>query len=183
MERPPAQGPPPTPIPPTQVARGPAAPVRPAARVVREPLTEEHLDGVRGWLAEIDRNLGIRSAIGLVLVALCIGAAAAAIYLAADEDEGNAASQRSVSVLREDVDDLEEQVVEAREQATEAQEAARAAQGEARSLRAQIAGLASRIAVLEAEPAPAARAGTGTAGGTGAGTAGGTGGGGVRAGD
>ena len=39
------------------------------------------LDGLRGWLAEIDRSLRRRSVIVLILTALAIGAGAAAIYI------------------------------------------------------------------------------------------------------
>src|SRR5687767_3345955 len=116
MERPPSGGPPPAPRPPgggpppasspppgtppaapdarTEVAPRPLG-GPPPGTVVREVVPgrpvapEDPLDGIRGWLAELDRSIRMRTGIGLVLVALCIGAAAAAIYLALDSEEDN----------------------------------------------------------------------------------------------
>ena len=57
----------------------------PPAPGARQDATQDvgrRLDGLRGWLDELDRALGRRSVIFLVLTALAIGAAGAAIYLA-----------------------------------------------------------------------------------------------------
>lgn len=42
------------------------------------------LDGLRAWIGEVERKLGVRSRVFLVLAAIAIGAAGAGIYLALD---------------------------------------------------------------------------------------------------
>jgi hypothetical protein len=61
------------------------------------------LDGLRGWLAEIDRSLRRRSIIALVLTALAIGAGAAAIYISLTK---NAESDR-IDALETRIESLE----------------------------------------------------------------------------
>jgi hypothetical protein len=46
------------------------------------------LDGLRAWIGEVERKLGMRTRVFLVLVAIAVGGAGAAIYLAAEADEG-----------------------------------------------------------------------------------------------
>lgn len=79
----PAQGPPGAPAGPAEVTR--------------------RLDGLRGWLAEIDRSLKRRSVVALVLTALAIGAGAAAIYISLTK---NAESDR-IDALETRVENLE----------------------------------------------------------------------------
>ena len=40
------------------------------------------LDGLRAWIGEVERKLGMRTRVFLVLVAIAIGGAGGAIYLA-----------------------------------------------------------------------------------------------------
>lgn len=61
------------------------------------------LDGLRGWLAEIDRSLRRRSVVVLVLTALAIGAGAAAIYISLTK---NADTDR-IDALQTRVENLE----------------------------------------------------------------------------
>jgi hypothetical protein len=61
------------------------------------------LDGLRGWLAEIDRSLRRRSVLALVLTALAIGAGAAAIYISLTK---NAESDR-IDALETRIENLE----------------------------------------------------------------------------
>jgi hypothetical protein len=61
------------------------------------------LDGLRGWLAEIDRSLRRRSILALVLTALAIGAGAAAIYISLTK---NAESDR-IDALETRIENLE----------------------------------------------------------------------------
>ena len=61
------------------------------------------LDGLRGWLAEIDRSLRRRSIVVLVLTALAIGAGAAAIYVSLSK---NAESDR-IDALETRIENLE----------------------------------------------------------------------------
>ncbi len=46
------------------------------------------LDGLRAWIGEVERKLGMRTRVFLVLAAIAVGGAGAAIYLAAEADEG-----------------------------------------------------------------------------------------------
>jgi uncharacterized protein HemX len=97
------------------------------------------LDGLRAWIGELERKLGARTRIGLVLVALAIGGAGAGIYLALD-----AASN---SVSNDDVQALQEQVGMG--------EAPASSLGEAQSLAAsnaaEIAKLKLQVKLLQAQ--------------------------------
>ena len=80
-----------------QGGRPPAAPQAGSQDVTRR------LDGLRGWLAEIDRSLRRRSVIALVLTALAIGAGAAAIYISLTK---NADTER-IDALETRIENLE----------------------------------------------------------------------------
>jgi hypothetical protein len=65
------------------------------------------LDGLRAWIGEVERKLGIRTRVFLVLLAIAIGASGAAIYLALEADDGGnggGASTEEVQSLREQVE-------------------------------------------------------------------------------
>jgi TolA-binding protein len=84
------------------------------------------LDGLRAWIGEVERKLGARTRVFLVLVAIAIGASGAGIYLALEADGGGntarGASTEEVQQLREQiqlqggsqVSTLEAQIVELR---------------------------------------------------------------------
>ncbi len=85
------------------------------------------LDGLRAWIGEVERKLGARTRVFLVLLAIAIGASGAAIYLALEADDGGGsggASVEEVQALREQVEleggqspqvtTLEAQIVELR---------------------------------------------------------------------
>ncbi len=97
------------------------------------------LDGLRGWLGELDRRLGVRTRVGLVLLAIAIGGAAAAAYLAIDTRQDSA----SEAQLRELQSRLERRLEAARSQAG-------AAAAEVARLRAQVAELGPPEAPLPA---------------------------------
>lgn len=58
------------------------------------------LDGLRAWIGEVERKLGMRTRVFLVLAVIAIGGAGAAIYLAIDTRE-NAVSESDVQALQE----------------------------------------------------------------------------------
>lgn len=66
------------------------------------------LDGLRAWIGEVERKLGARTRVFLVLLAIAIGASGAAIYLALEADDGGSgtggASVEEVQQLREQVE-------------------------------------------------------------------------------
>jgi hypothetical protein len=85
------------------------------------------LDGLRAWIGEVERKLGARTRVFLVLLAIAIGASGAAIYLALEADDGGngsgGASTQEVQELREqfeveggasEISSLEAQIVELR---------------------------------------------------------------------
>jgi uncharacterized protein HemX len=60
------------------------------------------LDGLRAWIGELERKLGMRTRIGLVLVALAVGAGGAGIYLAL-EAASNSVSKDDLRAAQEQV--------------------------------------------------------------------------------
>ena len=90
------------------------------------------LDGLRAWIGEVERKLGMRTKVMLVLAAIAIGAAGTAIYLVIDYrdkavseadverlqgelEEGGAGGTTEVTRLQAEVDALEAQVEELRQ--------------------------------------------------------------------
>jgi hypothetical protein len=60
------------------------------------------LDGLRAWIGEVERKLGKRTRVFLVLVAIAIGASGAGIYLALEADDGgNTAGGASTEEVRQ----------------------------------------------------------------------------------
>jgi TolA-binding protein len=91
------------------------------------------LDGLRAWIGEVERKLGMRTRVFLVLLAIAIGASGASIYLAI-EAENN-------SVSKDDLRAVEERVEAAGGGASAA------------SMQTQITQLQSEIAELRSETA------------------------------
>jgi hypothetical protein len=58
------------------------------------------LDGLRAWIGEVERKLGMRTRVFLVLAVIAIGGAGAAIYLAI-EAQNDAVSESDVQALQE----------------------------------------------------------------------------------
>jgi hypothetical protein len=82
------------------------------------------LDGLRAWIGEVERKLGMRTRVFLVLLAISIGASGAAIYLALEADGGGLSEDEVRTIVEEQagtggsaqVSSLESQVVELRTQ-------------------------------------------------------------------
>ena len=58
------------------------------------------LDGLRAWIGEVERKLGVRTRVFLVLVAIAIGGAGAGIYLAVKAAD-DSVSKSEVQAVRE----------------------------------------------------------------------------------
>jgi hypothetical protein len=58
------------------------------------------LEGLRAWIGEVERKLGMRTRVFLVLSVIAIGGAGAAIYLAVDARESSV-SESDVQALQE----------------------------------------------------------------------------------
>jgi hypothetical protein len=61
------------------------------------------LEGIRAWIGEVERKLGMRTRVFLVLAALAIGGAGAAMYLTLDTRDA-AVSENDVRTLQEDLE-------------------------------------------------------------------------------
>jgi len=80
------------------------------------------LDGLRAWIGEVERKLGMRTRVFLVLVAIAIGGAGAGIYLAVEA--------RNDQVSKSDLEAVEA-AAQTRTEALEARISALEAAGEA----------------------------------------------------
>jgi hypothetical protein len=79
------------------------------------------LDGLRAWIGEVERKLGMRTRVFLVLLAISIGASGAAIYLALEADGGGLSEDEVRAIVEEQAgtgstqaSSLESQIVELR---------------------------------------------------------------------
>jgi cell division protein FtsB len=61
------------------------------------------LDGLRAWIGEVERKLGKRTRVFLVLALIAIGGAGAAIYLAIDAQD-NSVSESDVQTLQRELE-------------------------------------------------------------------------------
>ena len=98
------------------------------------------LDGLRAWIGEVERKLGMRTRVFLVLVAIAIGGAGAGIYLAIEADNGGASS--------DEIQALEERVEAA------GGVSAASVQTQLTQLQSEIASLRSEAAAQEAAEEP-----------------------------
>jgi hypothetical protein len=96
------------------------------------------LDGLRAWIGEVERKLGMRTRVFLVLTAIAIAGAAAGIYLALE------AANESVS--KDEVQALQERVEAGAGEAGTGTEAATVA-----ALKAELETLRTQVSELESE--------------------------------
>jgi hypothetical protein len=61
------------------------------------------LDGLRAWIGEVERKLGVRTRVFLALTVIAIGIGGAAIYLAVDARD-NSVSEGDVQALQEQLE-------------------------------------------------------------------------------
>ena len=120
------------------------------------------LDGLRAWIGEVERKLGARTRVFLVLLAIAIGGSGAAIYLALEADDGGGGGVVSGGASAEEVQSLREQVE------------LEGSGAQVSSLEAQIVELRTQVEGLKAAQAAGGGGDTGKDGGT-SGTGGGAG--------
>jgi hypothetical protein len=80
------------------------------------------LDGLRAWIGEVERKLGKRTRVFLVLTVIAIGIGGAAIYLAIDARESSV-SESDVQALQEKLEARMDEVATAPEAPVEAESA------------------------------------------------------------
>ena len=115
-----------TPAPPTQPASKPGATPqddataqgRPAATPLGRPDPHERIDGLRAWLAQVDRKLGTRTYIGAALAVLALAAAGVGLYLAITLKQ-DAATKGDVSSLRDQITGVEQSASQAAQQSAQ----------------------------------------------------------------
>jgi hypothetical protein len=61
------------------------------------------LDGLRAWIGEVERKLGMRTRVFLALAAIAVGGAGAAIYIAANAGD-DAVSESDVQALQQQLE-------------------------------------------------------------------------------
>jgi hypothetical protein len=128
-----------------------ARPLAPsAAAKPSEQELSERLDGIRGWLGDLDRTVNVRSRIGLVLAAIAIGAAGAAIYLALDAKH-NSASNGDVSALRDQLNALKGKTQASAGDVTALRSSVNAARSQASTANATASKLQSQVSKLRSE--------------------------------
>src|SRR4051794_31842839 len=60
------------------------------------------LDGLRAWIGEVERKLGMRTRVFLALAAIAVGGAGAAVYLAVEAQE-DSVSKADVQAVRDEL--------------------------------------------------------------------------------
>jgi hypothetical protein len=114
------------------------------------------LDGLRAWIGEVERKLGKRTRVFLVLAAIAVGGAGAAIYLAVEAQE-DSVSKADVQAVR---DELAERI------------GAGGGEADLSQLESELGELRAEVAKLSAEGSASKGAGGNPGGTTGEGAAG-----------
>jgi uncharacterized protein HemX len=91
----------------------------------------QRIDGLRAWLAQVDRRLGIRTYLGAALAVLAVAAAGVALYLAISVKQ-DTATKDDLQSVRDQVSGVE-------------RSAAQAAQSRVRSINLRLTDLESRV--------------------------------------
>jgi TolA-binding protein len=86
--------------------------VEPAAAY--PPDLHERIDGLRAWLAELDRKLGLRTYLGAAIAVLALAAAAVALVLVLSLRQ-DAATEDDVQSLRDQISGVQESASQAAE--------------------------------------------------------------------
>jgi uncharacterized protein HemX len=100
-----------------QEETAPAADAKPpsgqqAAAPEREPTLPERVEGLRGWLAQLDRRIGVRTYAGAAALVLALAAAAVALVLVLQlQDES--ATDSDIASLRQEIAGVEDAASEA----------------------------------------------------------------------
>jgi uncharacterized protein HemX len=131
--------PPQPPKPPTPPSGRPPqpGPTPPPQQPPKPADPQQRIDGLRSWIAQLERKLGLRTYIGAALVVLALAAGGAGIFLAL-RVERDAATDADVENLREELTGVE-------------QAAAQAAQEDVQSLGQRITDLEDQISRLQSQ--------------------------------
>lgn len=93
----------------------PTPPGRPEAPTDPAPATvEQRLEGLRAWIAQLDRRLGVRTYIGAAVAVLALAAGIVGVVLALSAKD-ESATREDVSELRGEVEDVQRKASETAE--------------------------------------------------------------------
>jgi DNA repair exonuclease SbcCD ATPase subunit len=92
-------------------AQVPQAPEGPAAARPSTDL-QERMEGLRAWLAQLDRKLGLRTYVGAAIAVLTLAAAAVALVLVLSLRQ-DAATEEDVQALRDEISSVEQSASQA----------------------------------------------------------------------
>ena len=95
---------------------GPATPATPAERAG----PQERIDGLRAWVAQIDRKLGVRTYVGAAIAVLALAAAAVGLALTLSLKQ-DAATNDDVASLRDQISVVEQSASQAAAQGEDVQ--------------------------------------------------------------
>jgi uncharacterized protein HemX len=101
-----------TPVNPAPGPGTPPAAAQAASAPQASPDPAQPVDGLRAWLAQVDRKLGIRTYVGLALAVLALAAGGAAIYLTLSLKQ-DAATKDNVNALRNQVSGVQASATQA----------------------------------------------------------------------
>jgi DNA repair exonuclease SbcCD ATPase subunit len=110
---------------------------KPAPQPARPQTVEERLEAVRGWVARLERRLGVRTYAGMAGLILAIAAAAVALVLLLQ--------LREDAATEDDIRELSEQISGVEDSATEA------AQEDVQSVSQRLTQLEQQLTGLESE--------------------------------
>lgn len=164
-----------------------AAPVGADPPTGEHPITGQGPDGVRDWLAQLDRKLRLRTLAAGLVAAIALGAGAAGVLLALDARD-NSATKEDLNEVRTKITSVEQSALRAaaddiemfsgrieslenklRTQATETKRnraEIRVASDDIEDLRRELSELSNRVSDVEARPSGDGSSGSG-GGGTG----------------
>jgi cell division protein FtsB len=123
------------------------------------PGPQDRVDGLRGWVHQLDEQLRRRSIIGLVLLILAIGGAGAAVYLAVTA-KNDSASDKQIESLQARVNQVEQEASKASSDVSQDTQNVTKALND---LKTRVTRIETQIKTLQNQAAAQPRAGTGGA--------------------
>lgn len=120
----------------TGTEKAPATPQAPAIpEAPADP--QERIDGLRAWVAQVDRKLGVRTYVGAAIAVLALAAAAAGLVLTLSLEQ-DAATDSDIQSLRDQISAVEQSASQA------AQEDVQSLDRRLTDLEAQVNGISTR---------------------------------------
>lgn len=105
----------------TPQAAAAARQASPAASAASQPggVTQERVDGLRAWVAQVDRKLGVRTYVGAAIALLALAAAVVSLVLTLSLKQ-DAATDNDIQSLRDQISGVEQSASSAAEDSVQA---------------------------------------------------------------